>query len=216
MKSIPVELLLSAYEVGVFPMAESRNSSTVKWVEPKKRGLIFVDQFYVPGRLRRLARKGWFNVSCNRNFREVVRACAAPTETRNETWINEVIEESYYQLHLSGYAHSLECWQGNDLVGGLYGVSLGAIFFGESMFSRTDNSSKIALCHLAARLKIANYYILDMQFLTKHLRQFGGTEIDQSEYRKLLPTYLKIKTNFPYLISESSFMGWLQSSNQKS
>jgi leucyl/phenylalanyl-tRNA--protein transferase len=172
------ELLLRAYSVGVFPMADSRNASKIFWVEPRKRAIIPLAGFRMSRTLRRALRSGAFEVTCDRAFKQVVRQCA----TRDETWINDEIEQSYNRLHKLGHAHSIECWADDELVGGLYGVKLGAAFFGESMFSLRPNASKVALAWLVARLIVGGYRLLDCQFMTEHLKSLGAVEISQKDY----------------------------------
>jgi leucyl/phenylalanyl-tRNA--protein transferase len=175
---IDPELLLRAYSIGVFPMADARDAAEVYWVEPKRRAIIPVDGFRVSRSLRKTLRAGTFTVTRDTAFAEVVRLCAE----RDETWINADIEASYVELHRLGHAHSVECWQGGELVGGLYGVRLGAAFFGESMFSAARDASKVALAWLVARLKVGGFVLLDCQFMTDHLRSLGAVEIDQRDY----------------------------------
>ena len=186
------ELLVYAYSTGVFPMAEHREDARVIWIEPEKRGILPLDVFHVPHSLRRIIRKEIFEIRTDAAFREVMLNCA----NREETWINDQILDAYCKLFDLGLAHSVECWRENKLVGGLYGVSLGGAFFGESMFSKETNASKVALCALAERLKEKGFSLLDTQFLTPHLARFGGIEIPKEEYRKLLKQALKIKTVF--------------------
>ena len=175
-------LLLRAYAIGVFPMADSRDAGEVFWVEPKKRAILPLDGFRLARSLRKTVRSGAFEVSCDRAFAEVVRRCS----DREETWINGEIERSYGLLHGCGHAHSIECWQDGELVGGLYGVKLGAAFFGESMFSRRTDASKVALAWLVARLTVGGFKLLDCQFMTEHLRSLGAIEIAQKDYLVLL------------------------------
>jgi leucyl/phenylalanyl-tRNA--protein transferase len=186
MAVIDPELLLRAYAIGVFPMADSRDAEDVFWVEPKRRAILPLDAFRMSRSLRKTLRSGIFEVTCDRAFASVVRRCAE----REETWINAAIEESYSLLHARGHAHSIECWQEGALVGGLYGVNLGAAFFGESMFSQVRDASKVALAWLVARLKVGGYRLLDCQFITDHLRSLGAREIDQADYLVMLSAAL--------------------------
>jgi leucyl/phenylalanyl-tRNA--protein transferase len=179
---IEPDLLLRAYALGVFPMADARDAEEVFWVEPKRRAILPLDGFRLSRSLRKTLRSGGFTVTRDRAFAEVLRRCA----DREETWINAEIEESYRLLNLRGHAHSVECWQGDALVGGLYGVNLGAAFFGESMFSSARDASKVALAWLVARLKVGGYRLLDCQFMTDHLRSLGAVEIRQEDYLALL------------------------------
>jgi leucyl/phenylalanyl-tRNA---protein transferase len=182
------EELLRCYAHGVFPMAEARDDDRVFLVEPDQRGVIPLDAFHIPSRLRRTVRAEPFEVRLNTAFDAVLDACAAPGKDREDTWINGPIRSLYLQLHARGHAHSLECWKDEALVGGLYGVSLGGAFFGESMFSRARDASKVALVHLVARLRHAGFVLLDAQFLTEHLSQFGAIETPQAAYlRRLKP-----------------------------
>jgi len=187
---IDPELLLRAYSVGVFPMADSRDAQDIFWVEPKRRGVMPLDRFHLSHSLRKKLRSDKLVVTADRAFARVVAACADETEERPETWINEQIEVAYGLLHKRGYAHSIEVWRagdvGGELVGGLYGVSLGRAFFGESMFSRERDASKIAMAHLVARLRAGGYTLLDCQFLTDHLASLGAIEIGRADYRVLL------------------------------
>lgn len=186
MQVIDPDLLLKAYSIGVFPMADSRDADEVFWVEPRKRAIIPLEGFRLSRSLRKTIRHGAFTVTCDQAFRQVVRECAS----REETWINGEIEESYYRLHERGHAHSVECWQDGQLAGGLYGVELGSAFFGESMFSARTDASKVALAWLIARLKVGGYRLLDCQFMTDHLKSMGAIEIDQRDYLGLLASAL--------------------------
>src|SRR6201995_3523619 len=161
------EILLRAYAEGLFPMAERRGDPTLYWVSPEKRGIIPLDDFHVPRRLSRTIRSGRFQITSDLAFGDVMRACAAPAEGREQTWINDEILRLYSALHVGGHAHSLECWQSGELAGGLYGVSLGGVFFGESMFSRARDASKVALVHLVARMRLGGYLLLDTQVVTR-------------------------------------------------
>lgn len=191
------ELLLKAYAIGIFPMAESRADSEIRWIDPKRRGILPFERFHVPRRLRRTLRHGELEVTCNRAFARTVAACAAPAPGRRDSWINPLIEHLYGGLHEMGFAHSVECWREGELVGGLYGVSLGAAFFGESMFSRATDASKVALVHLVLRLRQGGFRLLDTQFETPHLRQFGVIEIDREDYRRRLADAVSTPATFP-------------------
>lgn len=180
------DALLRCYAQGVFPMGEARDDPRVLLVEPDQRGVIPLDRFHIPTRLRRTLRREPCEVRANTAFAEVLDACAAPAEGREDTWINAPIRSLYLELHAMGRAQSIECWREGVLVGGLYGVTSGAAFFGESMFSRATDASKIALVHLVARLRLGGWRLLDAQFRTPHLDQFGLIEIPQSAYLKLL------------------------------
>jgi leucyl/phenylalanyl-tRNA--protein transferase len=180
------EIVLRAYAEGLFPMAERRDDPTLFWVSPELRGIIPLDGFHVSKRLARTVRSDRFAVTFDHAFADVMHACAAPAPGRNESWINEEIVRLYTALHVTGYAHSVECWRDGALVGGLYGISLGAAFFGESMFSRERDASKVALVHLIAQMKRGHYRLLDTQFLTTHLASFGAREIPRLAYLALL------------------------------
>jgi leucyl/phenylalanyl-tRNA--protein transferase len=187
---ITPELLLRAYRAGLFPMAESRGGERLYWLDPEQRGVIPLDGFHLPRRLRRTVLSGPFSVTSNRDFRGVIAGCAEPAEGREETWINPEIERLFGALHKLGHAHSIEVWLGapeeQRLAGGLYGVSLGGAFFGESMFSRMRDASKVALVHLVARLRLFGFRLLDAQFQTTHLAQFGCREVPRANYKRLL------------------------------
>lgn len=187
---IPVEMLLLAYRSGIFPMADSREDTELFWVEPKDRAIIPLDDFS-PGRsLRKVVRSDRYTVTCDTAFADVVAACAAPRPGHPESWISDRIAASYVRLHEVGHAHSIECWAGiphqSDLVGGLYGVSFDRVFCGESMFSRADNASKVALVWLVALLKHAGFRVLDCQFMTDHLASLGAVELSQEHYMRLV------------------------------
>ena len=202
MTNLTPETLLRAYAVGLFPMAEHRDDQTLYWVDPEKRGILPFNDFHIPRRLRRTVRQGKFEVRCNSVFAEVIRACAAPSEGRCESWINDEIVALYTTLNERGHAHSVEAWLDQRLVGGLYGVSLGAAFFGESMFSTVRDASKVALVHLVARLTKGKYSLLDTQFITNHLSQFGAVEMPRSGFRQLLASALDYSSTFPVELSK--------------
>ncbi len=197
------EILLAAYAAGIFPMAELADDPELFWVDPRRRGILPLDGFHVPNRLRRVIRQGGFEIRCDSAFEEVIRGCAEATEKRPNTWINDEIVRLYAGLFARGAAHSVETWHKDTLVGGLYGVSIGAAFFGESMFSRATDASKVALVHLAARLQLGGYRLLDIQFLTPHLAQFGGVEIPRARYHRLLAEALAYRASFPAALPEA-------------
>jgi leucyl/phenylalanyl-tRNA--protein transferase len=174
------------YAIGIFPMADSRQADDVFWVEPRTRAIIPIDRFHLSRSLRRTIRSGVFAVTRDTAFAEVVQACA----DRPETWINADIERAVLALHRLGHAHSIEVWSGSELVGGLYGVKLGRAFFGESMFSRTTDASKVALAWLVARLKAGGYSLLDCQFMTEHLASMGAVPVSKEDYSALLSAAL--------------------------
>jgi leucyl/phenylalanyl-tRNA--protein transferase len=193
---IPEQILLNAYRNGIFPMAEERDDADVFWVDPPLRGILPLQAFHVSKRLARTIRTTKLTVTADAAFDRVIAACAASAVGRAKTWINPLIERSYCNLHTRGHAHSIEVWNGTVLVGGLYGVSIGAAFFGESMFSRQTDASKIALVHLVARLKAGRYKLLDAQFVTEHLAQFGAVEVPRDRYTELLDTAVNDASNF--------------------
>jgi len=186
------DLLLKAYALGVFPMAESRDDPDVFWVDPRRRGVLPLNGFHISRSLARRLRRGGFDIAVNRDFRATVAGCA----DRPETWINDTIHDLYCALHDSGFAHSLEVRRDGRLVGGVYGVTLGGAFFGESMFSREADASKIALAYLVHRLKRAGFVLFDTQFTTPHLRNLGGHEIPRSAYHTLLSGALRLQCDF--------------------
>ncbi len=190
---ITPDLLLRAYGIGLFPMAEDRDSDQLHWVEPERRGVFPLDGLAVSKSLAKTVRSDTYEITANRAFGEVMRACA----TRERTWINAEILRLYGELHVRGHAHSLEARHDGELVGGLYGVSLGGAFFGESMFHRARDASKVALVHLVARLKLGGFRLLDTQFVTEHLASLGALEISRSEYRRRLGAALAAEAQFP-------------------
>ena len=180
------DLLLRAYSIGVFPMSDSRDAADVFWVEPKRRAILPLDGFRLSRSLRKTVRADRFRVTRDLAFAEMMRRCAE----RDETWINGEIEAGFNNLHSLGHAHSIECWEGEELVGGLYGVKLGGAFFGESMFSARTDASKVALAWLVARLIAGGFRLLDCQFMTEHLRSLGAIEISQADYVTMLSSVL--------------------------
>jgi leucyl/phenylalanyl-tRNA--protein transferase len=183
---ITPQVLLRAYACGIFPMAESADDPTLFWVEPEMRGIIPLDGFRVATRLARTVRSDAFTITVDKAFKAVVAGCAAPQPGRNDTWINQRIRDLYVGLYDIGHAHSVEVWQEGDLAGGLYGVHLGGAFFGESMFHRARDASKVALVHLVARLIAGGFRLLDTQYVTEHLRSFGALEVSRRRYGQLL------------------------------
>ena len=196
MLTLTPDLLLQAYAAGIFPMAESAEDPELFWVDPQRRGIIPLDAFHVPRRLRRTLRNGGFEIRCDTAFPAVMRGCAAATSERPQTWINDEIIELYTALFRRGAAHSVEAWLDGTLVGGLYGVHIGAVFFGESMFSRVTDASKVALVHLVARLRRGGFMLLDTQFTTAHLERFGAVEIPRREYHARLKAALAREAQF--------------------
>lgn len=194
--SIPTDLLLKAYASGVFPMAESASDPEVFWVRPETRGIIPFDTFHVPHSLAKTIRQGHFEVRFDSDFEGVIDACAERRAGRLSTWINAPIREAYTHLHRIGHAHSVEAWRDGELVGGLYGVSLGRSFFGESMFSRETDASKVCLVHLVERLKQRGFLLLDTQFTTDHLKRFGAVDVPRDKYEKMLAKALVGEATF--------------------
>ncbi|WP_422036359.1 leucyl/phenylalanyl-tRNA--protein transferase [Reyranella sp.] len=186
MLEITPDLLLQAYRIGVFPMGESRDDPKLYWLDPRMRAVLPLDAFHLTHRLARTVRSNRFEVTADTAFAETMRACAEPRPGHPESWINEPIVDLYTALHARGHAHSVECRVEGRLVGGLYGVSVGAAFFGESMFSRERDASKVALVHLVARLIRGGFILLDCQFMTEHLRSFGAIEIARDDFKVLL------------------------------
>jgi leucyl/phenylalanyl-tRNA--protein transferase len=184
--AITPEILLRAYAAGMFPMAESADDPEIFWVQPRLRGIIPLDEFHISKSLAKRIRQQPFDVRVNTAFDTVMERCAEATGDRPSTWINPLILTLYKELHRMGYTHSVETWEGDELVGGLYGVALGTAFFGESMFSRRTDASKICLVHLVERLKERGFTLLDTQFTTDHLKSFGAIDVPRKAYEKLL------------------------------
>ena len=203
------ETIIKAYTVGIFPMAESAEADTIHFYDPKRRAVVPLDYggggehtFHIPRRLLRTVRQNRFDVAIDRDFAGVIDGCAAATDKRRETWINGDIRQLYIALHKLGFAHSIEAWEGERLVGGLYGVAVRGAFFGESMFSRATDASKVALVHLVARLRAGGFTLLDAQFQTEHLTQFGIFEIDRAHFHTRLNAALAAEANL--LLAEPS------------
>jgi leucyl/phenylalanyl-tRNA---protein transferase len=194
---LTTDLLLRAYSIGLFPMAASRQGSKLHWLDPERRGIMPLDRFHLPRRLARTVLSGRFEVAADRDFAATIAACAAPMEGRDDTWINPQIELLFTQLHHLGHAHSIECRLDGTLVGGLYGVVLGGAFFGESMFSFVTDASKVALVHLVARLRLGRFRLLDTQFVTAHLTQFGAREIPRGLYKAQLADAQRAPARWP-------------------
>jgi leucyl/phenylalanyl-tRNA--protein transferase len=193
---IPPDLLLKAYASGVFPMAENADDPEVFWVRPETRGVIPLDAFHVPKSLAKVIRQARFEVRYDSDFAGVIDGCAETGEGRNSTWINAPIREAYIDLHRRGHCHSVEAWRDGRLAGGLYGVSLGRAFFGESMFSRERDASKVCLVHLVERLREQGFVLLDTQFTTDHLKRFGAVDVPRRKYEKLLEQALEGEARF--------------------
>jgi len=204
---ITPEVLLKAYACGIFPMAESAEDPALYWIEPERRGIIPLDRFHVPNRLARTVRSNRFTVAVDRDFDAVLDGCSQPMPGRTRTWINARIRNLYRRLHERGDCHTVEVYEGGALVGGLYGVSLGRAFFGESMFHRARDASKVALVHLVARLKAGRYRLLDTQFVTEHLRTFAAIEVSRPAYHKLLDAALVGEGDFGALALDRPVSG---------
>lgn len=196
MSTITPQILLRAYAAGIFPMAESAEDNALYWVEPEERGIIPLDGLKVSYSLRKAVRKRLFDVRIDTDFAGVIGECAAKTADRKSTWINNRIRSLYIQLHKIGCCHSVECWQDGRLVGGLYGVRIGAVFFGESMFSRVTDASKVALVHLVARLNFGGFKLLDAQFVNPHLETLGAVKMPKAAYHKLMEPLLEKDADF--------------------
>jgi leucyl/phenylalanyl-tRNA--protein transferase len=197
MIALTPDLLLRAYAAGIFPMAEGAGDSEIFWVDPEQRGILPLDTFHLSHRLRRTVRREPFALRCDSAFAAVVEGCAEARPDRPKTWINDEIVRLYTALFERGFAHSVECWVEERLVGGLYGVALGGAFFGESMFSRVSEASKVALAQLVALLRRGGFRLLDTQFVTEHLRQFGAIEIPRRQYHRALEQALAVTARFP-------------------
>lgn len=193
---IPPDLLLRAYATGVFPMAESQDDTEVFWVRPEERGIIPLDRFHVPKSLAKKIRQRPFDIRFDSDFAGVIEGCAETRSGRTSTWINQPIREAYRALFERGNCHTVEAWQDGRLVGGLYGVTLGRAFFGESMFARERDASKICLAHLVARLKERGFILLDTQFTTDHLKRFGAIDVPRARYETLLEEALQGAAEF--------------------
>lgn len=200
---LSTNIIMDGYKKGIFPMAESAEDPYVFCVSPDKRGIIEIKNFKVPKSLKKFLKKTSYSVLVNNNFEKVISLCAKISKGRTDTWINGQIKENYCKLFSEGHALSIECYDKNTLIGGLYGVKLGSIFFGESMFSVKDNASKVALVYLAAYLKQGGFKLIDIQFLTKHLEQFGAIEVTKSVYMNILGDNLKNTKKFPLKLSKT-------------
>jgi leucyl/phenylalanyl-tRNA--protein transferase len=204
---ITPDVLLKAYACGIFPMAESADDPALYWIEPERRGVIPLDGFHLSARLERTVRSDSFEIAVDRDFPAVLDGCAAPAPGRSRTWINARIRRLYGDLYAAGHCHTVEAYQDGRLVGGLYGVHLAGAFFGESMFHRERDASKVALVHLVARLRISGFTLLDTQFVTDHLRRFGAVEMPRQAYHRLLETALAAPADFFALPQGRTFSG---------
>jgi leucyl/phenylalanyl-tRNA--protein transferase len=204
---ITPEVLLKAYACGIFPMAETAEDASLYWIEPDQRGVIPFNRFHISGRLARTVRSDRFAIHINRDFDAVIEGCAAPHPGRAKTWINARIRVLYRKLFDRGHCHTVEVYDGGELVGGLYGVTLGRAYFGESMFHRERDASKVALVHLVARLKAGGFTLLDTQFVTDHLRTFGAVEVSRRQYHRLLDEALSGQGNFAAIPTDRPLSG---------
>jgi leucyl/phenylalanyl-tRNA---protein transferase len=200
---ITTDLMLRAYRHGLFPMAETRGGDRLYWLDPEKRGVLPLDGFHLPRRLARTVLSNAFTVTVDRDFAGTIAGCAEPMPGRHDTWINPQIERLFAELHRLGHAHSVESRQDDRLVGGLYGVAIGGVFFGESMFSFARDASKVALVHLVARLRLGGFSLLDTQFVTAHLAQFGAQELTREEYKSRLAHALTVPAKFAAELAEA-------------
>lgn len=190
------QVLLKAYACGIFPMAETADDPGLYWIEPETRGIIPLDEFHVPRRLARTVESDFFEIHVDRDFDQIIAGCADAAPGRTKTWINQPIRRLYTELFELGHCHTVEAWHDGRLVGGLYGVRIGAAFFGESMFTRVRDASKVALVHLVARLRVGGFQLLDTQFTTDHLKQFGAIDIERRQYHQLLESAIEINADF--------------------
>jgi len=213
---ITPDMLLRAYACGVFPMAAGRDDPEVHWIDPRRRGVLPLDGFHLPHRLARTLRQQRFEVRVDADFEGVLEGCAEPGPGRDDTWINPIILRLMRQLFERGYAHSIECRRAERLVGGLYGIAISGAFFGESMFSRERDASKVALAHLVLRLKLGGFRLLDTQFVTEHLKQFGAIEIPRADYHRQLAAALAVPARFYGEVPPSVVASFTQSITQTS
>lgn len=197
MRPLNTDILLRAYTMGLFPMARTRDDAKLYWIDPEDRGILPLDRFHMPRSLKKVMKQGRFQIRVDTAFGAVMAGCAEAKKGREETWINAPIVELFSELHDTGLAHSVESWDGDRLVGGLYGLALGGAFFGESMFSRATDASKVALVDLVARLRLGGFRLLDTQFITDHLLRFGAVEIPRPQYQVLLAEALAHQAHFP-------------------
>ncbi|MBL6769416.1 MAG: leucyl/phenylalanyl-tRNA--protein transferase [Alphaproteobacteria bacterium] len=210
---IAPETIIQAYTLGIFPMAASKDAENIQFFQPDIRGVLPIRPPHIPKRLQRLLRKQPFEIHWNQNFPAVIDGCAAPRSDTQDTWINPQIKRLYISLHMLGFAHSVEVYEEGQLVGGLYGVAIGGAFFGESMFSRVSNASKIALCHLMARLRYGNFKLLDAQFVNDHLIQFGIESIDKDDFQKQLEHAINSEASLDLDVPESIILQSLWQDN---
>lgn len=216
MVEITPQVLLKAYACGIFPMAESAHDNALYWIEPEYRGVLPLDNVHVSKRLARTIRQEKFEIRIDYNFKNVIDGCAEPNPDRPSTWINDRIRELYTALFKQGHCHTVEAWLDDKLVGGLYGVHIGGAFFGESMFSRERDASKVALIYLVARLNHGGFKLLDTQFVTDHLRTFGAEEVNRDQFQRLLDGAINLRSDFLGLPADASPETVLQLVNQTS
>ena len=203
--NIPINSVIEAYKQGMFPMAETYSSKEIYWIEPKKRGVFLFNNIKIPKKFKKFLKKNNFQIAIDNNFEQVINNCAKLNSSRKDTWINSTIKKIYIEMHNSGLAHSVECYLNKELVGGLYGIKIGRIFFGESMFSFVSNASKVTLVHLLERLKIGGFKILDTQFINEHLKQFGAIEVSNKEFKSIIEKNINKEANF-YFYSQKGFL----------
>ena len=203
--NIPINSVIEAYKQGMFPMAETYSSKEIYWIEPKKRGVFLFNNIKIPKKFKKFLKKNNFQIAIDNNFEQVINNCAKLNNSRKDTWINSTIKKIYIEMHNNGLAHSVECYLNKELVGGLYGVKIGRIFFGESMFSFVSNASKVTLVHLLERLKIGGFKILDTQFINEHLKQFGAIEVSNKEFKSIIEKNINKEANF-YFYSQKGFL----------
>ena len=203
--NIPISSVIEAYKLGMFPMAETCSSKEIYWIEPKKRGIFNFSKIKIPKKFKRFLKNNKFQLAVDNNFEQVINNCAKLTNSRKDTWINDTIKKIYIEMYNTGIAHSVECYLNKELVGGLYGIKIGRIFFGESMFSLVSNASKVTLIHLLERLKVGGFKILDTQFINEHLKQFGAIEVSNKEFKNIIEKNVDKKANF-YCYSKKGFL----------
>ena len=203
--NIPINSVIEAYKQGMFPMAETYSSKEIYWIEPKKRGVFLFNNIKIPKKFKKFLKKNNFQIAIDNNFEQVINNCAKLNNSRKDTWINSTIKKIYIEMHNNGLAHSVECYLNKELVGGLYGIKIGRIFFGESMFSFVSNASKVTLVHLLERLKIGGFKILDTQFINEHLKQFGAIEVSNKEFKSIIEKNINKEANF-YFYSQKGFL----------
>ena len=203
--NIPINSVIEAYKQGMFPMAETYSSKEIYWIEPKKRGVFLFNNIKIPKKFKKFLKKNNFQIAIDNNFEQVINNCAKLNSSRKDTWINSTIKKIYIEMHNTGIAHSVECYLNRELVGGLYGIKIGRVFFGESMFSFVSNASKVTLIHLLERLKVGGFKVLDTQFINAHLKQFGAIEVSNKEFKSIIEKNINKEANF-YFYSKKGFL----------